>query len=77
MDEPVRKIKIISDGLGIHTKVVDAETGEDLRLPITKITWEVSFESKIAIAKLKLELTGIDAEAEVNSILKRYLNVLK
>ena len=35
----MRKLKIVSDGTPGGTKLFDADTGEDLNLPITRIVW--------------------------------------
>jgi len=37
----MRKLKVVSNGTSAGTKIVDAETGEDLHLPVTAIRWEI------------------------------------
>ena len=35
------KIKIISDGTACNTQIVNAETGEDLALPVTELSFRI------------------------------------
>lgn len=35
------KIKIVSDGTAFNTQIVDADTGEDLELPVTELSFRI------------------------------------
>ncbi len=65
MSEKLRRIKIISNKDG--TKVVDAETGEDLASTITDI--RIWFDTKrlpiIAVAEVTFHDVDIEIEADV------------
>ena len=57
-------IRIVSeDGLGVCTKVLNAETGEDITalMVITDVRWSVSV-ARLASADLQLEMVELDAQ---------------
>ena len=52
----MRKIKIVSDGLGRNTRVEDAETGEEIN-GVYRIAWEIDVSG---IAEVQLWLYGVE-----------------
>jgi hypothetical protein len=69
------KLKIISDGYCKGTKVVNEETGEELR-GVTKIEWFLSVDSEIATARITLVATKVEVLAKLESFIlpPRYEN---
>lgn len=59
------KIRIVSNGTGATTRIVDAETGEDLtaRLGVSHATWEVDAKG-LAKATLTLVHVAVDVVGE-------------
>lgn len=60
------RIKIVSDGTGIGTKVINADTGERLRW-IKRISWSISGPDELATAtvhftKVEIEVIGDDGD---------------
>lgn len=54
------KLKIVSDGTNVGTKVIDEDTGEELQNKITSLSWEL--DAKHGIAKVQLGIiTGLEA----------------
>ncbi len=58
------KLKIISDGTTVGTKLINEETGEMIHY-VQKITWEVNAQG--AISKATIELAKIPIEVVVDS----------
>ena len=56
------RIKIISDGIGRNTKVVNAETGE-LVENVCGIKWEIHGNKSLAKAEIEFDWIAIEAEA--------------
>jgi hypothetical protein len=50
------KIKVISDGTALRTRIVNAETGEPIDLPVTKITWECAARDQVATLVLTCQM---------------------
>lgn len=59
------KIRIVSEGVGARTKVLDAETGEDLtaKLCVSKVVWSVE-PGGVAKAELTLLNVAVDVVGE-------------
>lgn len=55
------KLKIVSDGTFLGTKVINLETGEELE-DITKINWQISFpygaEILLGLSNIPVEVIG-------------------
>jgi hypothetical protein len=62
------KIRIVSEGNGRTTRVLDAETGEDLtsRLCVSHASWEVDAKG-LAKATLTLVNVAVDVVGELES----------
>jgi len=58
------RIKIISDGDALSTKIIDADNGEDITHQVKEVTWRVAV-GKIATAELSLINVPVEVEAEV------------
>ncbi len=60
------KIKIISDGTANNTKVIDADSGEDLtkQLGVTSITWNVNSDKTFAQAILVVRNVPVEIIAQ-------------
>ncbi len=58
------KIKIISEGRGINTKIINAETGEQLE-GVTSAKWECSANG-LAMATLSFINVPVDVEGGKN-----------
>jgi hypothetical protein len=58
----MRKLRIVSDGTPFNTKVLDAETGEDLQLPVTTIVWRSAplDRSGLSVASVELAFVSVD-----------------
>ncbi len=59
------KIKIISDGIGTNTKIINAETGEIIE-GVTSIKWKCSV-NKLATATLTFINIPVDVEGEFDN----------
>lgn len=66
----LRKIRIVGDGLSRNVRLVDADTGEDLRLPVTAVTWRASADraAVLCTADVTLQAVSIDAVALVERL---------
>jgi len=64
------KIKIISNGTAFGTKVVNAETGENVE-NISEIVWRCSVANKIAEADLRFNEVETDVIGETESEVKK------
>lgn len=67
----LRRIKIVCDGLARHATLVDADTGEDLKLPMTSITWRASAKyvgEPLCVVEVELQAVAIDAVARVTRL---------
>lgn len=53
------KLKIISDGTKLGTKLVNEETGEPVQL-VQSIEWETNFSDTIPIATIKIAMPKVD-----------------
>ena len=73
------RLKIVSDGELMGTRVINADTGEDLELPLLAIRWSVSGLSNPAVAELTVLLVSVEVESKINEIqpvqLPRFLEV--
>lgn len=57
----MRTLRVVSDGTAQGTRLLDALTGEDLRLPVRAITWHIDADS-VGQALITVSLTQIEAE---------------
>jgi hypothetical protein len=62
------RLKIVSDGTANNTKFINAETEEELHLPVHKVTWEVTALGR-AKAILEVEAIALEVNAEEVDIL--------
>ena len=62
------KLKIVSDGTPHGTIVSNADTGEDLKLPIMGIEWSISADGQPAKAKLEITLVELEAIAKTDDL---------
>jgi hypothetical protein len=59
------RIKIISEGTGRTTKVVNAETGELLK-GVRSVKWECPGPGSVAVATLEVILASVEVIGEVS-----------
>jgi len=88
MERTFRKLKVVSNGSGAETVIVDAETGEDLRLPVTAVRWEcaavglatldseVSFPGRDVKATLAFEFVSAEVIGQVSERTREEWNAL-
>lgn len=55
----MRRVRIISNGTPAGTRMVDADSCEDLRIPVTGITWSIDAE-QASIATVQIPLAELD-----------------
>lgn len=60
------RIKIISDGTAVGTRVVDRDTGEQLR-NVIGIRWRIADYDDRAIAQIEFSNVEVELEAEVKN----------
>jgi hypothetical protein len=56
------KIKIVSDGTPINTKVIDTETGRDLGLLVSRIDVSVGAQEMVTA---RLEIIGVELDIDI------------
>lgn len=61
------RVKVVSDGTPAGTKVINADTGEDLGLPISAITWHIDGDSA-GQALVRLTLVQVEVEGEATGL---------
>ncbi len=61
------KLKIISDGTNLGTKVIDVESGETLGL-VQKIDWQIGVGEAFATATVVLSKLPIEVEVDANLV---------
>ena len=60
------KIKIVSDGTGPGTKVVDAETGELVEM-VQSAKWSISGPDELAVTEIVVAGVEVDVEGEIDA----------
>lgn len=60
------EIKLISDGIAAHTRIINAETGEAIE-GVVSIEWRIGRDG-IAIAAIGLVATQVEVDAKLNRI---------
>ena len=65
---PRRRVRIVSDGRGPGTSVVDAETGQTLGLRLKRIEWVLEGPGYVAQVRLESVLWEADVEAEAERV---------
>lgn len=62
MSDRPRKIRVVSDGTVLNTRIVDDDTGEDLRLPFAEISWRINaatgYGMMTLVAAVRVDLVG-------------------
>lgn len=66
------RVKVVSDGTPMGTKLFDADTGAELKLPVTAITWHIDNDSpgqaliRLNVVQVEVvgEATGLSLEVE-------------
>lgn len=61
------RVKIISDGTAVGTKLVNAETGE-LVENVTSLTWSATAGHGHGVANLTIEWVPAEIEADIDDI---------
>jgi transcription antitermination factor NusG len=61
----MRRLKVVSKGTPLDTKVYDAITGEEIR-GVTKIVIDVDAEKAIATVNMSVVGVELDVEAELD-----------
>ena len=62
------RLKIVSDGELMGTRVLNADTGEDLELPLLAVRWSVTGLDSPAVAELTVLLVSVEVESKINEI---------
>lgn len=65
------KLKIVSDGNPINTKVVDVETGKDITKSVRGINWQISVD-RLAEAEIVLVGTPVEITGEFKTMIVTY-----
>jgi len=64
-----RTVKIVcNNGIGRNVIIQDADTGEDLKLPVTEIKWEVK-TGEFSKLTLKMEASPANIDAKIVEII--------
>lgn len=58
------RLRIVSDGTGYGTQLLDADTGEKLNLDVSSISWHVRARDQIAEAVLIVPVALVDVIGE-------------
>lgn len=57
------RVKVVSDGTPNGTKLFDADTGAELKLPVSAITWHIDADSA-GQALVRLTVVQVEVEGE-------------
>jgi hypothetical protein len=60
------RLRIISNGTGKGTRVVDAKTGEEIE-GVTSVEWFWSYEKDNAVPSCKLTVQSVPLDAELSN----------
>lgn len=60
------RLKIISDGQPLNTKVLNADTGEELQF-VRSVKWQVGYDD-VATAEIEVLMVEVELEADLKSM---------